>query len=335
MLPAPLDRSVIETLGPAFLKSYKPEPRFGYRRPSSCTQALGVRAAELGVAPASLSPAVSAFTRYANHVRDLPSYERKLSKRGYTQEEITRLGQQHRQAVAQRSPEESERLRKIRDFDFHVMSVPIAQRQQQVYARRYTDLYPGKRRPNTRYSEAPVSVEFVDSAEHAGGYGSGYLSSRKKAGNGTIRGYTVACRINIAKDDCRLIFSAGISKAAGKVTVAATESMSPALPAGFRGFEAAWVSAGRGFRINAQKGVILKTPRGAIEHYPDMDLAAALEARAKAQKEAAELRAKAVKPFRFSKSRLTVAERLERTLGGQALTGDLFAQEETRFELDF
>jgi hypothetical protein len=338
MLPAPLDRSVIETLGPVFLKSYQPCPRYGYRQQTDCMPAQCTRAAELGVEPPALTAAVIAFTRYTNRVRNLTNFDRKLMKRGYAQDAIIRIGHEYRLALAQRPPELDQHVFAARDFERRVMSVPIQERRLPVYAKRFADLYPGRRAPKLRHAQCPdarVDVDFVDSAADAGGYGSGYLRRQRNAGKSVTYHYSVTCRLRVSKADCPVIFGAGIANCNGKVAVAAREAFSDSLPAGFRAFEAVWVSAGLGYRVNAQRGVILKTSRGGTEHHADMDLTAALAARAQVLEQAAERRAKAVKPFRFSKARHTVADRLARDQVDSARTGDLFGNCESRFDLDF
>lgn len=232
------------------------------------------RAVELGVSHMDIHEAARAFEDHMLAVNSLPKIRRIMVRRGYDSKVAREIFYEH--ASAKACPQAVA----ARAFHFHVMERPLSQRLEARYQQRYAALYPGKRKANRNTSMTPfdVTVSFADHKSMANGYGEARRKVIHEEGRQSIHWY-YQCSLRVSRDCGLSIFAKGILGSSSALTVWADELSSPALPDGMRAFDAVWVGKGRGYGVSTHEGILLKTARGALEHYPKMTLDEALERR--------------------------------------------------------
>lgn len=313
MSPLSPSRSNRETLGVALmqLRGRSVRDRGVSASPDFRTRAQE-RAAQLGVDAALVYGAVYEFDRDADTVQRMSRAKHALCRRGFGAQEADALLE--KSALAPRTgrmglggtpPEVVERVMR------RVFGQPLQVRAQEIYERRFEDAFPGTRRIRYSSCDEGVSVSFEGREEWTGGSIEVKKQDIGEKGRKRKRVYALRCSLSVAADCAERIFKPGILGNKRAVTVWADEIKSPMLPRGTRAFAATWVEGRRGYRVARRTGIIIKTVRGALEHYPGGTLEGVMQARQISELERAEERSKVPRPFRLSKARKTLAKKME------------------------
>jgi hypothetical protein len=336
MSPLSPNHSLLKILGPGLLRLRGKPGQFSrdIGQHPEYPRARELRAGELGVHENAVLEARIAFDDHCCNIRKLPAPVKALRRRGLTELDAAAVVSKWVAAAGADGPHlrhhpiSGKTLRDVADFMTRILGSRLRERALRRYEKRLEALFPGSRYLRGSGSDQGVCVYFVKDKNSTGGSIEPKRTEEvTRKGRKVQRITSLFCNLLVTEDCGKAIFGPGIEGGGLlPLTVWAAELHGRSIPDGIRAFDAVWVIRRPGYKVGRRAGILLKSARGALEHYEDaQSLDSVLEVRALAAAKRASER-----PFQLSKARRTVADKLA---GRSAEV--LFAGEDERNSLKF
>jgi hypothetical protein len=325
MSPLSPNSLLVELLGPTLCGLRGRQPRRLVGTAPEYPGARDQRATDLGISEDVIVDARVRFDDHCEGIRTLPAPVRALRRHGLDENQAAMTmrdwvaGTGPGGPRARLHPLAGRQLQDVAYLMERLFGKSLHERIRDGHRSQFDRLFPGNRYlPRSGHDEG-VCIYFVDDKRLAGGHIDALRTvEENRKGQKAKRITGLRCVLRISEACGPTILKQGILGSRKALTVWAEELFNPQLPPGIRAFDAVWVVAKPGYQVSTCEGIIVKTARGALEHYENPESLEAVLQRRKSNSKP--------RPFRLSKARRTVAEKLSAAnlkLGGDGEREDL------------